>query len=308
MKKLIIKILCLSIMSITLSAQSSKNLINKADSLYESEKYKASGETFDDAFVIKSGNAKLYYNAACSWALSGRKDKAFQYLDSAANKGLRNKKWLVKDKDLQSLHQTEQWKKIVKKIRDNLKEYQEGLNITLKNKLEQIYIKDQTLRQLLGCAREKFGENSQQMKYLWSLISRQDSLNETITVNILEEHGWVGKSKVGGKANMALWLVIQHAPIKTQEKYVPLLKRSVKEGESSGRHLALLVDRILMRKGKPQIYGSQVTKNSKTGGYELYKIKNPEKVNKRRKEIGLAPMEKYLKQFGINWETEKKQQ
>jgi len=55
-----------------------------------------------------------------------------------------------------------------------------------------------------------------------------------------------------------------------------------------------------MRKGKPQIYESQVTKNSKTGEYELYNVKIPEKVNKRRKEIGLAPMEQYLKQFGIN--------
>jgi hypothetical protein len=44
----------------------------------------------------------------------------------------------------------------------------------------------------------------------------------------------------------------------------------VKKGESSGGHLALLEDRIQMRNGKPQIYGSQITRDEETGKQVVY--------------------------------------
>ncbi len=42
-----------------------------------------------------------------------------------------------------------------------------------------------------------------------------------------------------------------------------------------------------MDKGNLQIYGSQI-KNGK-----LYKLENPENVNKREKEMGMKPIEDY---------------
>jgi len=57
----------------------------------------------------------------------------------------------------------------------------------------------------------------------------------------------------------------------------------------------LMKDRMLMDEGKPQIYGSQI-KNGK-----LYKLENPETVNERRKEMGLEPIEDYLKYFNIQF-------
>jgi hypothetical protein len=132
-------------------------------------------------------------------------------------------------------------------------------------------------------------------------------LNEAEVLNIIEEKGWVGKSLVGGQGNMTLWLVIQHAPLETQETYLPLLKESVLKGESSGNHLALLEDRIHMRNGKPQIYGSQIIPDEKTGKQIVYEIWEPEYVNQRRKEVGLGPMEQYVKRWGIAWTIEQKE-
>ena len=43
------------------------------------------------------------------------------------------------------------------------------------------------------------------MKYFWELVSEQDSLNEIEVIKIIEEKGWVGRSLVGGQANMTLW-------------------------------------------------------------------------------------------------------
>jgi hypothetical protein len=177
----------------------------------------------------------------------------------------------------------------------------------LKEQLEQIYVRDQMLRQLYRDAEEKFGKESDEMKYFWQLVSEQDSLNEIEVIKIIKEKGWVGKSLVGGQANMTLWLVIQHAPLETQEKYLPLLKKSVLEGESSGSHLALLEDRIQMRNDKPQTYGSQITTDKETGKQVVYQIWEPEYVNQRRKEVGLGPIEDYVKRWGINWTIEQKE-
>lgn len=54
---------------------------------------------------------------------------------------------------------------------------------------------------------------------------------------------------------------------------------------------------MLMDEGKPQIYGSQI-KNGK-----LYKLENPKTVNERRKEMGMEPIEDYLKYFNIQFNT-----
>jgi hypothetical protein len=163
------------------------------------------------------------------------------------------------------------------------------------------------LRQLYRDAEEKFGRDSDEMNYFWQLVLEQDSLNEVEVIKIIDERGWVGKSLVGGQANMTLWLVIQHAPLETQEKYLPMLKESVLKGESKGSHLALLEDRIQMRNFKPQTYGSQITTDPNTGERIVYEIKDPEYVNKRRKEVGLGPIQDYVKRWGIEWTIEQKE-
>jgi len=188
----------------------------------------------------------------------------------------------------------------------NKKEYEKDFDIPLKEKLDEIFLKDQTLRGLYSSVEEKYGNGSDEMKYFFGLISREDKENKAEVIKMIDERGWVGISLVGEKANNTLWLVIQHAGLDIQKKYLPLLKKSVEIGESIGNQLALLEDRILMREGKPQIYGSQITQNMKTGKMEVYKVEEPEYVNKRRKEVGLGPIEDYIGHWGLEWNVEQK--
>ena len=262
---------------------------------------------YEKAFNIEEGSASQYYNAACSWALSGDTIQSIKNLKLSADKGWKNLKHIKRDKDLSSLYETEEWSVILKKVQANLDEYEKDFDKPLKEQLEQIYVRDQMLRQLYRDAEDKFGKESDEMNYFWELVSEQDSINELEVINIIEQKGWVGKSLVGGQANMTLWLVIQHAPLETQEEYLPLLKKSVLEGESSGSHLALLEDRIQMRNGKPQIYGSQITTDKETGEQVVYEVWEPEYVNQRRKEVGLGPIEDYVKRWGIEWTIEQKE-
>lgn len=289
-------------------AQDFETQLSDANNLYAAQEYEASGKQYDQAFELQKGTASQYYNAACSWALAGNSEKAIEYLGLSARQGWSNVNHMKTDGDLQSLHEDPEWENIIKQVDENKAELEKDFNKPLMKELEDIYVKDQMLRQLYRDAEEKFGADSPEMNYFWTLVSQQDSANEFDVERIIQENGWVGKSEVGGKANMTLWLVIQHAPIETQEKYLPLLQESVKKGESSGSHLALLEDRILMRNNKPQTYGSQIITNPETGEQEVYEIADPEYVDQRRREVGLAPISTYLKRWNISWDIPQKDQ
>jgi len=297
---------CFLLIPATINAQSSsEEWLKKASKHYEEGQFMASAKAYDRALLNGQGSAVDYYNAACSWALTQDTIHSMAYLRRAMEAGWKNADHLEKDVDLAYLRGREGWDEVVGMARDNLAEYEKDFDQALKTKLEEIYVRDQTLRQLYREAEEKFGEDSDEMDYFRALMNREDRANENEVMAILDERGWVGMSTVGGKANIALFLVVQHAPLEVQEKYLPLMEESVEQGESSGRHLAMLQDRVLMRTGKPQVFGSQVVRNPETGKEELYELSDPEKVNERRAAIGLGPLEEYLARFGIEWNPEK---
>ena len=128
-----------------------------------------------------------------------------------------------------------------------------------------------------------------------------DSIKLIKVEELIVKYGWPGKSFVGVKGNNTVWLVIHHAELPVQLKYLPLMEQSVGNGESSTTDLALLQDRILMRQGKKQRYGSQISLNSKSGMPEIWPIEDEKNVNQRRTSIGLEPMEDYAKKFGLNY-------
>ena len=305
MRVLTLAVLLLATFS--LRGQSFEETIQQAHAHYLAKDYHASGQTYTEAFAMQSGDVAQYYNAACSWALAGDTTRALDYLQQAATLGYRNAKHLQKDSDLDTLHATAAWPKVVAKVEANLAEFEKDYDHALKDRLERIYLEDQVLRQLYREAGEKFGKDSEEMDYYWEVIGKQDSLNELAVIDIIEEYGWVGQSLVGGKANMTVWLVIQHADVAVQEKYLPLLQESVAAGQSSGSHLALLEDRILMYNDRPQKYGSQIRTDPETGQQVIHEVMDPEYVDQRRSAVGLGPLADYVKQFGLEWTVPQKQ-
>jgi hypothetical protein len=156
----------------------------------------------------------------------------------------------------------------------------------IKSELSAIYDRDQKTRTR--------GDSVEFMSYI-------DSCNLVQVERLIGKYGWMGKSMAGARGNTALFLVIQHAGLATQEKYLPLLQQSVAEGESRPADLALLTDRVLMRKGEKQLYGSQIVFNKSTGAQEIYPVEDEKNVDVRRKQMGLEPMKSYAKHFGIEY-------
>ena len=108
---------------------------------------------------------------------------------------------------------------------------------------------------------------------------------------------------MGEKGNSALFLVVQHAPLSTQEKYLPMMREAVKKGKARGTSLALLEDRVLMRNGKRQLYGSQVVTDPETSEKRFFPIEDVDNVDRRRAEVGLQPLAEYAQHFGITWDA-----
>lgn len=94
----------------------------------------------------------------------------------------------------------------------------------------------------------------------------------------------------------AIWLIIDHAGIKQQKQYLPLMKRASKKGLISANDLATLTDRIMMYEGKPQKYGTQSYTVNVDGKQMIYiwPVSNPRKLNRLRKEINTCSIEEYV--------------
>src|SRR5947209_4067064 len=76
---------------------------------------------------------------------------------------------------------------------------------------------------------------------------------------VIEEHGWPGRSLVGEDGAHAAWLVLQHAigEPALQRRGLELLREAVAAGEVPAVQAAYLEDRIAFFEGRPQRFGTQ---------------------------------------------------
>ena len=265
------------------------SLITIAQKHYSEKNYFQSAITFNKAF--KSLGDKGYeqdrYDAARSWARASVKDSVFKNLTRLADKtDFLEVHQLETEKAFMLLHKEEQWKQLQKKVNPNNETY----NDSLAKMLISVYEFDQRNRKKIEEVKGKYGSESDEFKRLLRTINFTDSLNLILVEGILKKHGWLSKNEVTKKGSAGLWLVIQHAELAKQEKYFSMMKDAVAKNKASKKDLAYLEDRILMRQGKKQLYGTQYKLDNATKEMKLWDIEDPDNLNKRRESIGLPPM------------------
>lgn len=118
-----------------------------------------------------------------------------------------------------------------------------------------------------------------------------DRKNTNEIKKIISEFGWPGKSSVGKRVARAAWLLVQHADhdLDFQKKCLQLLERAVDKNEAEKKYFAFLTDRVLVHQNKKQLFGTQFRGN-KDGKFTSFPIKDAEKVDLRRKEMGLESL------------------
>ena len=123
---------------------------------------------------------------------------------------------------------------------------------------------------------------------LWAEQAKIDTSNLHRVVALLGEYGYPGKTLVGVPTDEVAFYILQHA--RRVDAYLPAIKKAADEGELPLYNYALMLDQSLMRAGKPQVYGSQVTckpiKGSTQSRCFVWPIADYRNVNERRKQAG----------------------
>lgn len=134
---------------------------------------------------------------------------------------------------------------------------------------------------------------------------RADSLNR-VAVDSLLQNGW--PEGLSEHSNRTIWLIIDHADVEYQERYLPLIEQQAVRGTISPSDYATLLDRVNVRRQRPQRFGTQT-------GYKqrddevftfVYPIEDIDALDSLRLSVGLDSMHLYLRQVSETLGTEVK--
>jgi hypothetical protein len=99
----------------------------------------------------------------------------------------------------------------------------------------------------------------------WKAI---DNANSARMKEIVRQIGWPGPELIGQDGTDAAFILVQQADHEFQKQKLPLVKSAYQAGKLQGQFYALLLDRVLVSEGKPQVYGTQAKAFDKRKGKE----------------------------------------
>lgn len=271
------------------------------------------GKSFDHAFDDLNGNSTQtnFYNAACAWSLAKNNSKAFFYLKKILKRKT-IKGWddpvefysmLIKDSDFNNIKNDPKWADVVSHAEHNKNEFLKAIKQDIANHIKAMGESDQSIRMKLDSLRKASGLNSPGEKDLIEAMKKLDASNFSAFEEIIGQYGWLGPSEIGYKNNQYLFLILQHADLASQKKYFPLFKKSCEAGKVLAKDLAYLEDRINMREGKMQQYGSQTIIDKVSKKFVIFPIEDVDHEDQRRASVGLESLKSYVKSsFNIDFD------
>jgi uncharacterized protein len=125
-------------------------------------------------------------------------------------------------------------------------------------------------------------------------MAQIDRQNTEWLEKMVDTYGWPGRALVGAEAAGAAWLLVQHADanVAFQKRCLKLMNEAP-EGDVRPQYIAYLTDRILVHEGKAQVYGTQA--GGQGSALKLSPIADQANVDKRRAQVGLPPLDEYVK-------------
>lgn len=174
----------------------------------------------------------------------------------------------------------------------------EKVNVALANQMDSLYEEDQKDRLAFTELINK-GASKESLDSIKSIIRQKDRSNLAFVEQIIDKYGWLAPKDIGFQGALTLFLVIQHADLTTQKKYYPLILKAEKEGNILSSNVAILEDRIAVREGRPQTYGSQGYYDSQKKKTFIYPLVDVKRLDKLRKSRGLQPMKEYNKDWDV---------
>ena len=249
------------------------------------------------------------YQLVTTLSLVNEVDTAFYFLNIALQDDYTLRPLV--DSKLFNLSNDPRWEGIAQR---QITKYQEKRgamkNPDLALRLMKIIMRDQALDFHMHMSRNEYQEKGFAPHWVYAIGMQKNKLNQGNYKEmqaIVKTHGWPTYDMVGDLAADALLLVVNHHPdAEVRKQYLPQIKAACEAGQGSCMEYAKIHDRILVDEGKEQLYGMQFRYN-KERKLEPFPIEKPEKVDKRRKAIGLEPLAEYLKRkIDYDWKVEQR--
>ena len=150
------------------------------------------------------------------------------------------------------------------------------MDLGLRDELLAMAAADQDARQRLDCHPRPSQGMAEQEFTVAEQIRAVDATNTARMKAIVQACGWPGRT--GRPARPAgCW------------------NGAVRAGEADARHHAYLTDRVLLAEGGQQLYGTQFLMAG--GRWQLRPLADPDRVDDRRRQVGLEPLADYHRRF-----------
>lgn len=293
MAGLVALVLMLMTFPTALSAQSEMELAAEAESLASRGEHAEAAEHYLQAFERMKKEPALLYLAARSLLHNGEEGRAIELLGRALEQGMLLADPLARDTVFRSLKGEPAYTRLTERARAQ----EQTIDRELRKKLVELAEMDKVARTGMAAAVRRAGRDSALRDSINQVLAEKDGPIQERFRQIVAEHGWPGRSMVGHAGADAAWQLAQHADTLFQRSLLPLLEESVARGEAAPSHWAYLVDRVRMRRGKPQLFGTQFRWSDEEGRMVLHPVENPEQLDERRAKVGLGPIEEYVERM-----------
>ncbi len=101
------------------------------------------------------------------------------------------------------------------------------------------------------------------------------------------------KRLVGEDAYRAFIALVLHSDDPEFMDQVANTIRASETEDADKSHAAFIIDKLLVREGKPQRYGTQYSAINEDGSVAFVPFEDPKEIDSRRAEIGLSSMKEY---------------
>jgi hypothetical protein len=124
-------------------------------------------------------------------------------------------------------------------------------------------------------------------------MMRTDSANTSWLKAYVARWGWPTSAQIGRGAEESAFLIVQHAVHDTafMRAMLPGIVQAYRRGDLDGGSVAMLTDRLEVKAGHGQTYGTQLS--LRNGRWMLDPIADSARVDERRRKMGLPSLAEY---------------
>ncbi|MFH6991755.1 DUF6624 domain-containing protein [Flavobacterium sp. FlaQc-48] len=278
-----------------------ETLLAEANLSHLQKNYADAVTKFEQAAAMHELNALNLYKLSAAYSSINDLEAALKTIGKSLGSGCTEADLLVIDGDFDNLRKAmpEKWIEMVTRAIDLEKAYQQTLGPPqLRKKINSMTYEDQRIRR----ARIVTSDTAEIQK-LTREINASDLKNLTEARKIIERYGWPKKSEIGKDGQNNLWLIVQHADqdIELQKLALHQMEKLLETHEIDLENFAFLYDRVQCNLNYKQLYGTQViwTSNGQASGFRPIIKQN--RVNERRRKLGLLPLEIYGVNYGFHY-------